>query len=72
MAQGQIRVTRNNQPKTVYCCDCRHFNRDTEGISFNAYTKEFFMGVCSLGLHPDTPIKQFANKPRHCETHKTR
>lgn len=50
----------------VYCADCRHFRRDTEGRSYNIYTGEYFMGVCCLGKHPDSPRKQFANKPRRC------
>ena len=57
------------QPKPVRrikCGDCRHFRRDTEGRSLS---KEgvFFMGLCSLGLHPDSPVKQFADKMRECE-----
>lgn len=67
MAAGQIKVTEQKQPATVYCGECQFFVRDTDGINRNAYTGEFFMGVCTKGLHPDTAIKQFANKPRHCE-----
>ena len=54
----------------VTCGTCRHFRRDTEGPSYNAYTHEYFMGVCGLGLKPDSPIKQFADKKRVCNEHK--
>ena len=50
----------------VTCGRCRHFRRDTEGPSYNAYTHEYFMGVCGLGLKPDSPIKQFADRHRVC------
>jgi hypothetical protein len=53
------------QPK-VYCGECRHFVRDTSGIS-RAIDGEYFMGECTEGLHPDTPKKQFADKARKCE-----
>ena len=58
----------NNQakPRLVTCGACRHFRRDTEGPSFDAYTHEYFMGVCGLGLKPDSPIKQFADRKRVC------
>lgn len=55
------------KPKLVTCGMCRHFRRDTEGPSYNAYTHEYFMGVCGLGLKPDSPIKQFADRERVCE-----
>ena len=72
MAAGQIKVTEQKQPETVYCGECRFFVRDTDGINRNAYTGEFFMGVCQRGLHPDSPIKQFADHKRQCETYKPR
>ena len=50
----------------VYCADCEHFQRDTSGIS-RTIDGEYFMGICTEGLHPDTPIKQFADKARKCE-----
>lgn len=53
----------------VRCADCQHFKRDTEGISRNVYTGEYFMGTCTAGLHPDTPIKQFADHLRECKKH---
>ena len=56
------------QPK-VYCGECRHFVRDTSGIS-RTIDGEYFMGICTDGLHPDTPKKQFADKARKCETYK--
>jgi len=56
------------QPK-VYCGECRHFVRDTSGIS-RSIDGEYFMGECAEGLHPDTPKKQFADKARKCETYK--
>jgi hypothetical protein len=55
----------------VYCGECRHFQRDTEGRSFSNETGEYFMGVCAKGLHPDTAIKQFANKKRVCNEYKS-
>ena len=57
------------KPTLVVCADCRHFRRDTTGPSRNAYTHVYFMGTCALGLTPDTPIKQFANKQRECNKH---
>lgn len=51
----------------VQCAECRHFKRDTEGISHSIITGEYFMGICTLGLTPDSPIKQFADKPRSCD-----
>lgn len=54
------------QVQKVRCADCRHFRRETEGISRNIDTGEYFMGDCSIGLHPDSPIKQFANRERIC------
>ena len=69
MAQGQI----SNKQKVVrvYCSDCRWFVRDTEGNSYKIGTnpKYYFMGECSKDLHPDTPIKQFADKVRTCKTY---
>jgi hypothetical protein len=56
--------------KIVRCSDCVHFRRDTEGISRSVTTGEYFMGVCKAGLHPDSPIKQFANKYRLCNSFK--
>ena len=58
------------KPTLVVCADCRHFRRDTTGPSYNAYTHVYFMGSCALGLTPDTPIKQFADKPHICDKHK--
>lgn len=67
MAQGQI--SNYKAPKKVYCGECKVFDRDTEGISYNKQTGEYFMGRCRLGLHPDTSNKQFANKPRLCASY---
>ena len=67
MAQGQIAKSEKEKPKLVTCGRCRHFRLDTEGPSYYAYTHEYFMGVCGLGLKPDSPIKQFADKARVCE-----
>ena len=50
----------------VYCADCEHFVRDTDGIS-RTINGEYFMGICTEGLYPDTPKKQFADKARKCE-----
>jgi len=68
-------MARVKQPKAeakvvwVYCSDCRNFRRDTEGISHRIDTGEYFMGECLVGLHPDTPKKQFADKPRVCKSY---
>lgn len=70
MAQGQISKSEKEKPKLVMCRGCRHFRRDTEGRSYNAYTHEYFMGVCGLGLKPDSPIKQFADRERLCKAFK--
>lgn len=56
----------------VRCCDCRHFSLDTEGLSFSAVTGEYFMGVCTKGLTPDTPKKQFADKARVCNQYQNK
>lgn len=57
------------EPKRVTCGTCRLFNRDTSGPSYNIYTHEFFMGVCSKGLTPDGCRKVFLDKPRICTEH---
>lgn len=54
---------------TVYCAECCYFIRDTSGRSYCHETGEYFLGVCNLGLKPDTVIKQFANRPRHCKNY---
>ena len=68
MAQGQIAKSEKEKPKLVTCRRCRHFLLDTKGISYNVYTKVYFMGVCLLGLKPDSPIKQFSDKARVCDS----
>jgi hypothetical protein len=55
----------------VYCADCEHFERDTSGIS-RTVDGEYFMGIYTEGLHPDSPIKQFADKAKKCETYKNK
>lgn len=57
-------------PKRVTCGECRHFVRDTSGISRSNDTGEYFMGFCTQDLHPDNCLKVFANKPRICPSHK--
>ena len=71
MATGQISKKEKEKTKLVVCADCRHFHRDTTGPSYNAYTHVYFMGTCTLGLTPDTPIKQFADKPHICDKHQS-
>lgn len=68
MAAGQI-SNYTTEPRRVTCGACRWFQRDTQGRSFNIETGEFYMGLCAKGLKPDTEIKQFANKPRECESY---
>lgn len=71
-------AVRKPQPKPlVRCADCRHFRRDTEGMSRNAFTHEYFMGVCAAGLDPDRTrnertgiAKAFADKKRTCNNFK--
>jgi len=53
----------------IYCSECAHFKRDTEGISRSRITGEYFIGICLCGLHPDTMRKQFADKPRDCSSY---
>lgn len=53
------------EPRMVRCCDCRLFQRDTEGISYSAQTGEYFMGICPKG-HNDGYKKLFADKARVC------
>lgn len=67
-------MKKNSKPivrPTVYCSNCLWFSRDTDGPSRNNDTGEYFLGICQRGLHPDSDIKQFANKPRHCQTYRT-
>ena len=68
-------VTRNipQKARLVTCGTCRHFRRDTEGPSHNAYTREYFMGESDIGCDPDNTFnkergtaKIFANKQRVC------
>lgn len=56
----------------VYCSDCPLFVRDTEGISFNIQTGEFFMGTCPKGHGDGKPGKVFADKPRECKDYPRR
>lgn len=67
-----MKRTTNKQPDQplVTCGTCRHFKRDTEGISRRIGTGEFFMGICTKGHHPDSPIKQFADHQRSCADHR--
>ena len=58
----------------VTCGMCRHFRRDTEGPSYNAYTHEYFMGESDIGCDPDHTYNEergtakiFADKARVCE-----
>lgn len=53
------------QSGLVRCCDCKRFQRDTEGISFSVQTGEYFMGICPKG-HTDGARKVFADKAREC------
>lgn len=66
MAAAKTDKTKEKKQTFVRCQDCVFFKRDTEGISRNAYTGEYFMGICTLGLTPDSPKKQFADKLRVC------
>lgn len=61
--------TSSAEPKRVTCDTCRLFVRDTSGPSYNIYTHEYFMGVCTKGLTPEGCRKVFANKPRICTQH---
>lgn len=72
MAKGQIKVTEEPKKVLVSCGACKRFQRDTEGISYNRETGEYFMGLCGLGLKPDTPFKQFANRPRECDKYESK
>ncbi len=61
----------------VTCGTCRHFRRDTEGPSYNAYTHEYFMGERDIGCDPDHTYNEergtakiFADKPRVCNEYK--
>ena len=73
VGEDEAKRTRTETSKkdsdTVTCGDCQHFQRDTSGISRDI-NGVYFMGVCQRGLHPDTIRKQFADKPRICETFK--
>ena len=58
----------------VTCGRCRHFRRDTEGPSYNAYTNEYFMGESDIGCDPDHTYNEvrgtakiFADRQRVCE-----
>lgn len=41
--------TEKKEQKRVKCADCRHSERDTEGISFSTTDGHFFMGTCHRG-----------------------
>jgi hypothetical protein len=69
MARKRKETKQAIEPPKVYCGECKHFIRDTSGISRNI-DGEYFMGICTEGLHPDSPKKQFADKARKCETFK--
>ena len=66
MARKRKETKQAIEPPKVYCGECKHFIRDTSGIS-RTIDGEYFMGICTEGLHPDTPKKQFADKSRKCE-----
>jgi hypothetical protein len=66
MARKRKETKQAVEPPKVYCGECKHFERDTSGIS-RTIDGEYFMGICTEGLHPDSPIKQFADKARKCE-----
>lgn len=69
MAKVQGKVKAVSAP-IVYCEDCKHFVRDTEGISRSSVTGEYFMGKCKLFHGKDNHpyrLKVFASKPRSCE-----
>lgn len=66
MARKKKETKQAVEPPKVYCGECKHFIRDTSGIS-RTINGEYFMGICAEGLHPDTPKKQFADKARKCE-----
>lgn len=59
------------EPKKVRCCNCRLFQRDTDGISFSARTGEYFMGICYKG-HNDGYKKVFADKARECGDYRSK
>lgn len=69
LARKKMKSNPNPEPAKVFCSDCLHFVRDTEGISRNNETREYFMGICNKGLTPDGCRKTFANKPRLCKYH---
>jgi hypothetical protein len=69
MARKKKETKQAVEPPKVYCGECKHFIRDTSGIS-RTINGEYFMGICAEGLHPDSPKKQFADKARKCETFK--
>lgn len=66
------------KPKLVTCGTCRHFRRDTSGPSYNAFTREYFMGESDIGCDPDHTYNEergtakiFADKPRVCNEYKS-
>ena len=71
MARKKKETKQAVEPPKVYCGECKHFQRDTSGIS-RTVDGEYFMGICREGLTPDTPKKQFADKARKCETFKNK
>ena len=70
MAKKKITTDQEPELPLITCGECARFRRDTSGRSRNIYTHEYFMGVCSVGLTPDSPIKQFADKPRRCKRYR--
>ena len=57
------------QQKKVKCMDCKNEIRDTEGISHNAFTGEFFLCRCKKGHDRnkfDQLAKLFIDEERFC------
>lgn len=61
------------QQMKVRCADCRHFQRDTEGLCYNVVTGVYFMGTCPLG-HSEGTVKGrvFADANRVCGDFKSK
>lgn len=55
------------ESERVECGLCSHAIRDTEGLSFNVYSGEFFMGTCGVdGAHVFMTVKKLCKnfKPK--------
>lgn len=62
------RNKKEEEKPRIKCADCKHFVRDTDGISRRNDTHEYFMGDCLKSIYPDHCRKVFAELERVCDS----